>query len=440
VSVTSFPGILKLIMFLPGNKAALQRSAMVNVIRRYQAGDASLVPEIQSNFASDAPIAQLARESLINDPAMDGVDPQSKKRQLEPDAEELEVSERRHKSELSAFELYQRKSKFDLETAERTHELAERKTRLDMEATERKASLEQETIELKARLEQEATDRKARLEQEAIDRKARLEQEAIDRKARIDQEAVELNAKLKQEVAHTNHELAERKAKLEMEASERGREIADRKAKLELEASERGRELVERKAKLDLEAIERKAKLDLEATEHKAKLDLEATERKAKLDLEMMERTHQLAERKKTFDLEAADREVGTQHKVFQTYSSICSGDQAMDEKGCAVFKHSLLKIAAQTSPDTAVTTPVDGQDEGSTIGEMLMAMGYSFDATETRLIGLRMFNAYKRIHGVNPTQRQVHNGKSKTIVSIYSDGDCILVDATVTEYLAQKA
>ena len=409
MSVISFPGILKLIMFLPGHKVAMHRSAMVNIMRRYQAGDASLVPEIQSNFASDAPIAQLARESLINDPAMDGVDPQSKKRQLEPDADvlELEVSERRHKSELSAFELYQRRSKFDLETAERTHELAERKTRLDMEATERKASLEQETIELKARLEREATDRKAR----------------------IDQEAIELNAKLKQEVAHTNHELAERKAKLELEASERGRELVERKAKLELEASERSRELVERKAKLELEAIERKAKLDLEATE-----------RKAKLDLEMMERTHQLAERKKTFDLEAADREMGTQHKVFQTYSSICSGDQAMDEKGCAVFKHSLLKIAAQTSPDTAVTTPADGQDEGSTIGEMLMAMGYSFDATETRLIGLRMFNAYKRIHGVNPTQRQVHNGKSKTIVSIYSDGDCILVDATVTEFLAQKA
>ena len=62
--VITFQGALKLIMFLPGEVAKKHRSAMVSILTRYFAGDASLLKEIEANAASESPIQQMAREAL----------------------------------------------------------------------------------------------------------------------------------------------------------------------------------------------------------------------------------------------------------------------------------------------------------------------------------------------------------------------------------------
>jgi hypothetical protein len=55
-------------MRVGGRNARNFRVKMVDILRRHYAGDLSLVKEIQLNFASDAPIAEMARDSLRNDP------------------------------------------------------------------------------------------------------------------------------------------------------------------------------------------------------------------------------------------------------------------------------------------------------------------------------------------------------------------------------------
>jgi len=68
--VITFVGALKLIMFLPGEKAKSHRSAMADILRRYYAGDASLIEEIACNAESDLPVSQLARASLVQEQAV----------------------------------------------------------------------------------------------------------------------------------------------------------------------------------------------------------------------------------------------------------------------------------------------------------------------------------------------------------------------------------
>ena len=71
-------------MVLPGKVAKETRTQFANVIRRYMAGDATLVPEIQANAQSASPVADLARATLP--PAASHMDPfeiESRKRQLE---------------------------------------------------------------------------------------------------------------------------------------------------------------------------------------------------------------------------------------------------------------------------------------------------------------------------------------------------------------------
>ena len=62
--VITFPGALKLIMFLPGKNAQDLRSKMVTILTRYFAGDPSLLKEIEANATSESPINRCAREAL----------------------------------------------------------------------------------------------------------------------------------------------------------------------------------------------------------------------------------------------------------------------------------------------------------------------------------------------------------------------------------------
>jgi hypothetical protein len=103
--VITFQGALKLIMFLPGNAAKEHRSAMVDILRRYYAGDGSLVEELAENARSDAPIAQLARASLAAEPAAVLDDVRKRKREeLEMLKLEAEIQSLQHQSQVVFWE------------------------------------------------------------------------------------------------------------------------------------------------------------------------------------------------------------------------------------------------------------------------------------------------------------------------------------------------
>ena len=63
--LVSFQRAIELVMVLPGQVAKETRTQFANVIRRYMAGDATLVDEIEANAQSDSPLAQMARASLL---------------------------------------------------------------------------------------------------------------------------------------------------------------------------------------------------------------------------------------------------------------------------------------------------------------------------------------------------------------------------------------
>ena len=67
--VITFEGALKLVMWLPGDGAKDYRSAFCDILKRYYAGDPTLVPEIHANAASEAPLHKMAQEACAQDPA-----------------------------------------------------------------------------------------------------------------------------------------------------------------------------------------------------------------------------------------------------------------------------------------------------------------------------------------------------------------------------------
>jgi hypothetical protein len=80
---------IELVMVLPGKVAREVRAGFADIIRRYLAGDHSLITEIQQNAASDSPIAQLARDSLeFDQPPVE--DPESRRKRIK--REDLEIA------------------------------------------------------------------------------------------------------------------------------------------------------------------------------------------------------------------------------------------------------------------------------------------------------------------------------------------------------------
>jgi len=62
--LVSFQHAIELVMVLPGKVAKETRTQFSNIIKRYMAGDASLVDEIKANAESDDAINQLARADM----------------------------------------------------------------------------------------------------------------------------------------------------------------------------------------------------------------------------------------------------------------------------------------------------------------------------------------------------------------------------------------
>lgn len=84
-SVITFPGAIKLAMLLPGENAKKNRSLMASILVRYFAGDPTLIHEIEGNAASNDPVAQMARNTV-----MDNIDGTNTKRKREDEEMLLE--------------------------------------------------------------------------------------------------------------------------------------------------------------------------------------------------------------------------------------------------------------------------------------------------------------------------------------------------------------
>jgi hypothetical protein len=80
----SFQHAIELTMVLPGKVAKEVRVKFADIIRRYMAGDESLIDEIRANAESTSPLAQMARASLEDD-AEENQD--RKRRRLTEDAQ-----------------------------------------------------------------------------------------------------------------------------------------------------------------------------------------------------------------------------------------------------------------------------------------------------------------------------------------------------------------
>jgi hypothetical protein len=95
--LVSFENGIDLIMVLPGTTAKKIRGKFAKIIKRYIAGDKTLVSEIESNATSTDPIAQLARASLAADAPVEDTQELVRKRKrddLELAKLELDVQER----------------------------------------------------------------------------------------------------------------------------------------------------------------------------------------------------------------------------------------------------------------------------------------------------------------------------------------------------------
>ena len=72
----SFDDALELLMVMPGRTAKEIRRKACKILRRFFAGDETLVDEIRANAASDAPINVLARQAMQEEQAGEAVAPQ----------------------------------------------------------------------------------------------------------------------------------------------------------------------------------------------------------------------------------------------------------------------------------------------------------------------------------------------------------------------------
>jgi hypothetical protein len=106
--VITFPGAIKLAMFLPGENAKKNRSMMANIIARYFAGDPSLIKEIEANAISDAPIQSMARAAIPCDSetAEEEFNLKRKREELELLKLETEITVMERKSQIEMAQAY----------------------------------------------------------------------------------------------------------------------------------------------------------------------------------------------------------------------------------------------------------------------------------------------------------------------------------------------
>jgi hypothetical protein len=80
--VMTLQGLQRLLVILGGSVSAEFRTIVLGVFTRYMAGDRTMLEEIRSNAASDAPIHQAYRQALAQEPVVDAA---ATKRMLDHD-------------------------------------------------------------------------------------------------------------------------------------------------------------------------------------------------------------------------------------------------------------------------------------------------------------------------------------------------------------------
>jgi len=63
--VITFAGAMKLMMFLPGEKAKRNRSVMARILVGYFSGDPALVREIEANAELNTPLTKMAKDAVL---------------------------------------------------------------------------------------------------------------------------------------------------------------------------------------------------------------------------------------------------------------------------------------------------------------------------------------------------------------------------------------
>jgi hypothetical protein len=124
----SLQDAIELVMVLPGKVAKGVRTKFANIIRRYLAGDKTLVGEIKANAASDNPINRLARESMQADA---GELERINKRKWE--LEDLGIAERRMVLQQGQAALTERPERFRIELLERQTAIDKERVRAPVE-------------------------------------------------------------------------------------------------------------------------------------------------------------------------------------------------------------------------------------------------------------------------------------------------------------------
>lgn len=93
--VITFSGALILMNWLPGENAKAWRGKTADILKRYFAGDASLLKDIEANAASDAPINQAARAALAADAQLlDDPEQETGKRKRYEEGDEITMAAR----------------------------------------------------------------------------------------------------------------------------------------------------------------------------------------------------------------------------------------------------------------------------------------------------------------------------------------------------------
>jgi hypothetical protein len=125
----SFNDALELIMVLPGKMAKEMRTKFADIIKRYLAGDASLIKEAQANAASSHPIAQMARASLAADNGISAKDRalESRKRKIE-----LDIMDSQACFENERRKLQIKNEKLELDTKESQARFEDKRRRLQI--------------------------------------------------------------------------------------------------------------------------------------------------------------------------------------------------------------------------------------------------------------------------------------------------------------------
>jgi len=109
MKLISFTDAIQLVMVLPGQMAKEVRKQFADVIHRYFAGDATLVPEIEANAQSAEPVAQLARETVADaqpQPAILSEEDLAHKRKLDDmQLEEMSLRNQKLRAEVNQMQM-----------------------------------------------------------------------------------------------------------------------------------------------------------------------------------------------------------------------------------------------------------------------------------------------------------------------------------------------